>query len=131
MRVFLAVVVVVLACIPAGNAVKCPWCGYERTRAQCLEQPWVTCSVNQLCVTTHSKFKDRGEGWKNVCDTREACDAGKKANPAACKLEDSVFSCVSCCDKDGCVGGAAATKISPHAIVAAAFLFIANIAMLL
>ncbi|CAH1271830.1 Hypp4718 [Branchiostoma lanceolatum] len=110
------VLVLLLACTHTGCALKCPWCTYERTRADCLEQ---------------TQFRDKGEGWKNRCDTKAACDAGKAANPAACKLEDSVFSCVSCCDEDGCVGGAAETKISLPAMAAAAFLVIAKTAMLL
>ncbi|XP_078604066.1 uncharacterized protein LOC144877882 [Branchiostoma floridae x Branchiostoma japonicum] len=121
---FSSVLVLLLAWIDSGFALKCPWCRYEPTRADCLLGTWVTCSVNQVCVTTHSQFRDKGEGWKNMCDSQEACEAGKAANPAACKLEDSVFSCVSCCDEDGCVGGADETKISLPAMAAAAALVI-------
>eukprot|EP00058_Branchiostoma_floridae_P014721 XP_002600209.1 hypothetical protein BRAFLDRAFT_66714 [Branchiostoma floridae] len=96
-----------------GGALKCRSCTLVDTRAKCLEKSLTTCSSSQdVCLTTYAKVPFVGKKWSNICARKSTCDAAKAGNPKTCKTSADTFSCVYCCNTDGCVGAASAARVS-------------------
>ncbi|XP_078584899.1 uncharacterized protein LOC144867018 isoform X2 [Branchiostoma floridae x Branchiostoma japonicum] len=99
--------------LPSGDTVVtdktllCPACVGVNSREECLASPLEMCtdSTESYCATTTTKVPDLPEQWSNRCESKEACEKNKENNDNLCNLHSDAYTCVSCCDDNGCVGG--------------------------
>ncbi|XP_035684114.1 uncharacterized protein LOC118421057 isoform X1 [Branchiostoma floridae] len=103
-------------CVATCGALECRTCAALGTRQDCLNRPESNCTIpDPVCMTTYKSVAGV-KGWSNNCSPRAGCEAAKLSNHLLCKKRE-VFTCVTCCTTDGCVGdlmpsAASAARIS-------------------
>ncbi|XP_019632764.1 PREDICTED: uncharacterized protein LOC109476293 isoform X2 [Branchiostoma belcheri] len=105
----------------------CPACVSVNTREECLQAPLQLCAnlTESYCVTTVLKLADLDEAWTNRCESKETCLQEKEDNDRLCNLGSKTYTCVSCCNANGCVGGgggATTLRVSLVAMATVTFL---------